>query len=95
MSSQHLAASVEGLLYHRICDEQTVANPPIFSPLRCSDGHLIADRPLAPLPRQLQTGRSRPLCGRLSVGKGISALRWLVVAPMCPAFCAALHGRWP
>lgn len=27
----------------------------------------------------------RRLCGRLSVGKGISALRWLVVAPMCPA----------
>ena len=37
--------------------------------------------------------RRRPLCGRLSVGKGISALRWLVVAPMCPA---CLRGfAWP
>ncbi|WP_288018054.1 hypothetical protein, partial [Blastomonas sp.] len=35
----------------------------------------------------------RPLCGRLSVGKGISALRWLVVAPMCPAYLRGF--AWP
>lgn len=37
--------------------------------------------------------RFRPLCGRLSVGKGISALRLLVVAPMCPAFQRGF--AWP
>lgn len=36
--------------------------------------------------RQKRKFANRPLCGRLSVGKGISSLRWLVVAPMCPAY---------
>lgn len=33
------------------------------------------------------------MCGRPSVGKGISALRWLVVAPMCAAYLRGFV--WP
>lgn len=43
--------------------------------------------------RKLLPFRKRPLCGRLSVGKGYSALRWLVVAPMCPAYLRGF--LWP
>ena len=45
-------------------------------------------------PRRQRHSREAGSCsGRLSVGKGISALRWLVVAPMCPAYLRGF--AWP
>ena len=48
---------------------------------------------LSPAREKYLPFRKRPLCGRLSVGKGVSALRWLVVAPMCPACMRGF--AWP
>ena len=51
-----------------------------------------ADRPFQQDFRQRRKFAKRPLCGLLSVGKGVSVMRWLVVAPICPACLRGFAG---